>query len=147
LRALVDEDDKVLSRQLTEALVGNGYAVDTAHDDEEGHFLGDTEPYDVIVLDTGLPVMDVIEVLEQWRAAEKPTPVLMLTARDRWREKIAGLDAGADDYVTKPFQMEGVLARIRWSVCRWMYATRRPMRKIASLVRLRVARSIRSSAR
>jgi two-component system OmpR family response regulator len=113
LRVLVVEDDKDLARQLTEALVGNGYAVDTAHDGEEGHFLGDTEPYDVIVLDIGLPVMDGIEVLEQWRAAEISTPVLILTARDRWREKIAGLDAGADDYVTKPFQMEEVLARIR----------------------------------
>lgn len=113
MRALVVEDDKDLARQLTEALVETGYAVDTAHDGEEGHFLGDTEPYDVIVLDIGLPVMDGIEVLEQWRAAEKSTPVLILTARDRWREKIAGLDAGADDYVTKPFQMEEVLARIR----------------------------------
>lgn len=113
MRALVVEDDKDLARQLTEALVENGYAVDSAHDGEEGHFLGDTEPYDVIVLDIGLPVMDGIEVLEQWRAAEISTPVLILTARDRWREKIAGLDAGADDYVTKPFQMEEVLARIR----------------------------------
>ncbi len=113
MRALVVEDDRDLARQLTEALAESGYAVDTAHDGEEGHFLGDTEPYDVIVLDIGLPVMDGIEVLEQWRAAEKSTPVLILTARDRWREKIAGLDAGADDYVTKPFQMEEVLARIR----------------------------------
>lgn len=113
MRALVVEDDKDLARQLTEALVESGYAVDTAHDGEEGHFLGDTEPYDAIVLDIGLPVMDGIEVLEQWRAAEIATPVLILTARDRWREKIAGLDAGADDYVTKPFQMEEVLARIR----------------------------------
>lgn len=113
MRALVVEDDRDLARQLTEALTDNGYAVDTAHDGEEGHFLGDTEPYDVIVLDIGLPVMDGIEVLEQWREAELSMPVLILTARDRWREKIAGLDAGADDYVTKPFQMEEVLARIR----------------------------------
>ena len=113
MRALVVEDDRDLARQLTDALTENGYAVDTAHDGEEGHFLGDTEPYDIIVLDIGLPVMDGIEVLEQWRAAERAMPVLVLTARDRWREKIAGLDAGADDYVTKPFQMEEVLARIR----------------------------------
>lgn len=113
MRALVVEDDKDLARQLTEALTDNGYAVDTAYDGEEGHFLGDTEPYDIIVLDIGLPVMDGIEVLEQWREAERSVPVLILTARDRWREKIAGLDAGADDYVTKPFQMEEVLARIR----------------------------------
>lgn len=113
MRALVVEDDRDLARQLTDALTENGYAVDTAYDGEEGHFLGDTEPYDVIVLDIGLPVMDGIEVLEQWREAERAVPVLILTARDRWREKIAGLDAGADDYVTKPFQMEEVLARIR----------------------------------
>jgi two-component system, OmpR family, response regulator len=113
LRALVVEDDRDLARQITDALTENGYAGDTAYDGEEGHFLGDTEPYDIIVLDIGLPVMDGIEVLEQWRAAELSVPVLVLTARDRWREKIAGLDAGADDYVTKPFQMEEVLARIR----------------------------------
>lgn len=113
MRALVVEDDRDLARQITGALTENGYAVDTAYDGEEGHFLGDTEPYDIVVLDIGLPVMDGIEVLEQWRAAELSMPVLVLTARDRWREKIAGLDAGADDYVTKPFQMEEVLARIR----------------------------------
>ena len=113
MRALVVEDDLDLARQLTHALTGNGYAVDTAYDGEEGHFLGDTEPYDIIVLDIGLPGMDGIEVLEQWRAADRAMPVLVLTARDRWREKIAGLDAGADDYVTKPFQMEEVLARVR----------------------------------
>jgi two-component system, OmpR family, response regulator len=113
LIALVVEDDRDLARQITDALTENGYAVDTAYDGEEGHFLGDTEPYDIVVLDIGLPVMDGIEVLEQWRAAELSMPVLVLTARDRWREKIAGLDAGADDYVTKPFQMEEVLARIR----------------------------------
>lgn len=113
MRALVVEDDRDLARQITYALTENGYAVDTAYDGEEGHFLGDTEPYDIVVLDIGLPVMDGIEVLEQWRAAELSMPVLVLTARDRWREKIAGLDAGADDYVTKPFQMEEVLARIR----------------------------------
>jgi two-component system, OmpR family, response regulator len=113
VRVLVVEDDRDLARQLTDALTENGYAVDTAYDGEEGHFLGDTEPYDAVVLDIGLPVMDGIEVLEQWRAAERAMPVLILTARDRWREKIAGLDAGADDYVTKPFQMEEVMARIR----------------------------------
>ena len=113
MRALVVEDDRDLARQITDALTENGYAVDTAYDGEEGHFLGETEPYDIIVLDIGLPAMDGIEVLEQWRSAERSMPVLVLTARDRWREKIAGLDAGADDYVTKPFQMEEVLARIR----------------------------------
>ena len=113
MRILVVEDDKDLARQLKNALAGAGYAVDVAHDGEEGHFLGDTEPYDVIVLDLGLPVMDGVSVLKQWRRDGRKMPVLILTARDRWSEKVAGFDAGADDYVTKPFQVEEVLARIR----------------------------------
>jgi two-component system OmpR family response regulator len=113
MRILVVEDDKDLARQLKNALSGAGYAVDVAHDGEEGHFLGDTEPYDVIILDLGLPVMDGVSVLKQWRRDGRKIPVLILTARDRWSEKVAGFDAGADDYVTKPFQVEEVLARIR----------------------------------
>jgi two-component system OmpR family response regulator len=113
VRILVVEDDKDLARQLKDALVGAGYAVDVAHDGEEGHFLGDTEPYDVVILDLGLPVMDGVSVLKQWRRDGRKMPVLILTARDRWSEKVAGFDAGADDYVTKPFQLEEVLARIR----------------------------------
>jgi len=87
--------------------------VDHAFDGEEGHFLGDTEPYDAVILDIGLPEMDGITVLEKWRAAGRVMPVLILTARDRWSDKVAGIDAGADDYVTKPFHVEEVLARIR----------------------------------
>jgi two-component system OmpR family response regulator len=113
MRILVVEDDRDLTRQLKTALTGAGYAVDVAHDGEEGHFLGDTEPYDVVILDLGLPVMDGVSVLKQWRRAGRKMPVLILTARDRWSEKVAGFDAGADDYVAKPFQMEEVLARIR----------------------------------
>ena len=113
MRILVVEDDKDLARQLKNALTGAGYAVDVAHDGEEGHFLGDTEPYDVVILDLGLPVMDGVSVLKQWRRDGRKMPVLILTARDRWSEKVAGFDAGADDYVTKPFQLEEVLARIR----------------------------------
>ena len=113
MRILVVEDDKDLARQLRNALSGAGYAVDVAHDGEEGHFLGDTEPYDVIILDLGLPVMDGVSVLKQWRRDGRKMPVLILTARDRWSEKVSGFDAGADDYVTKPFQVEEVLARIR----------------------------------
>ncbi len=113
MRILVVEDDRDLARQLKDALGGAGYAVDVAHDGEEGHFLGDTEPYDVAILDLGLPVMDGVSVLKQWRRAGRKMPVLILTARDRWSEKVAGFDAGADDYVGKPFQMEEVLARIR----------------------------------
>jgi two-component system OmpR family response regulator len=113
MRLLVVEDDKDLNRQLVTALQNAGYAVDTAFDGEEGHFLGDTEPYDAIVLDLGLPRMDGVSVLEKWRKAGKRTPVLILTARDRWSDKVQGFDAGADDYVTKPFHMEEVLARLR----------------------------------
>jgi two-component system OmpR family response regulator len=113
MRILVVEDDVNLNRQLKEALTEAGYVVDVAFDGEEGHFLGDTEPYDAIVLDIGLPQMDGLSVLEEWRRAGKTTPVLLLTARDRWSDKVQGIDAGADDYVAKPFHMEEVLARIR----------------------------------
>ena len=113
MRLLVVEDDPDLNRQLVSAFTDAGYAVDTAKDGEEGHFLGDTEPYDAIVLDIGLPIMDGVSVLEKWRRAGRKTPVLILTARDRWSDKVAGFDAGADDYVAKPFHMEEVLARIR----------------------------------
>ena len=113
MRILVVEDDKDLNRQLVEALQQKGYAVDKAFDGEEGHFLGDTEPYDAIVLDLGLPVLDGVSVLSKWRRAGRKTPVLILTARDRWSDKVAGFDAGADDYVTKPFHMEEILARLR----------------------------------
>jgi len=113
MRILVVEDDTNLNRQLKEALTENGYAVDAAFDGEEGHFLGDTEPYDAVILDIGLPRMDGLSVLEEWRRAGKTMPVLLLTARDRWSDKVQGIDAGADDYVAKPFHMEEVLARLR----------------------------------
>jgi len=110
---LVVEDDPDLNRQLVTALTDAGYAVDTVFDGEEGHFLGDTETYDAVILDIGLPKMDGISVLEQWRRDDHKMPVLILTARDRWSDKVAGMDAGADDYVAKPFHMEEVLARVR----------------------------------
>ncbi len=113
MRVLVIEDDPDLNRQLCDALEDAGYVVDKALDGEEGHFLGDTEPYDAIVLDIGLPKMDGISVLEEWRREGRKTPVLILTARDRWSDKVSGIDAGADDYVTKPFHVEEVLARVR----------------------------------
>ena len=113
MRILVVEDDPDLARQLEAALGDAGYAVDLAADGEEGHFLGDTEPYDAVILDLGLPVIDGLTVLERWRRAGRSMPVLLLTARGRWSEKVTGFDAGADDYVTKPFQMEEVLARLR----------------------------------
>jgi two-component system, OmpR family, response regulator len=113
LRLLVIEDDPDLNRQLATALTDAGYVVDRAFDGEEGHFLGESEPYDAVILDIGLPKMDGISVLEAWRRAGRAMPVLMLTARDRWSDKVQGFDAGADDYVAKPFHLEEVLARIR----------------------------------
>jgi two-component system OmpR family response regulator len=113
VRLLVIEDDKDLNRQIVSALEHAGYAVDHTCDGEQGHYLGDTEPYDAVVLDIGLPKKDGITILEEWRAAGRITPVLILTARDRWSEKVQGFDAGADDYVAKPFHMEELLARIR----------------------------------
>lgn len=113
MRILVVEDDKELNRQIAEALTDAGYVVDRSFDGEEGHFLGDTEPYDAVVLDVGLPQMDGISILERWRQDGRTMPVLILTARDRWSDKVSGIDAGADDYVTKPFHMEEILARVR----------------------------------
>jgi two-component system OmpR family response regulator len=113
MRILVVEDDPDLNRQLSDALKIAGYVVDSAQDGEQGHFLGETESYDAVVLDIGLPRLDGISVLEAWRRAGRNMPVLILTARDRWSDKVQGIDAGADDYVAKPFHIEEVLARIR----------------------------------
>lgn len=113
MRILVVEDDVNLNRQLNDMLQEAGYVVDCAYDGVEGHFLGETEPYDAIILDIGLPNMDGVTILEKWRQAGQKTPVLILTARDRWSDKVAGIDAGADDYVAKPFHIEEVMARIR----------------------------------
>jgi two-component system OmpR family response regulator len=118
VRALVIEDDPDLNRQLVGALEEAGYVVDKAEDGEEGHFLGETEPYDIVILDLGLPQMDGLTVLEQWRREERNMPVIILTARDRWSDKVAGMDAGADDYLAKPFHMEELLARVRAQVRR-----------------------------
>ncbi len=113
MRLLVVEDDRDLNRQVVVALETAGYAVDRAFDGEEGGFLGDTEPYDAVVLDIGLPKRDGVSVLEAWRKAGRAMPVLILTARDRWSDKVQGFDAGADDYLSKPFHMEELLARLR----------------------------------
>ena len=113
MRILVVEDDKDLARQIATALKGASYVVDIAHDGEEGQYLGETESYDAIVLDLGLPKIDGLSVLDNWRRAGRNTPVLVLTARDGWSAKVAGFDAGADDYVAKPFRMEEILARLR----------------------------------
>lgn len=113
MRILIVEDEPTLARQLRQTLESAGYAVDSAHDGEEGQFLGETENYDAVILDLGLPEVDGLTVLDRWRKAGHRMPVLVLTARDSWSDKVAGLDAGADDYLAKPFQSEELIARLR----------------------------------
>ncbi|MGE0420997.1 MAG: response regulator transcription factor [Reyranellaceae bacterium] len=113
MRILVVEDEPALALRLQQALEAAGFAVDVAYDGEEGWHLGDTEAYDAIVLDLGLPRIDGVSVLQRWREAGRTMPVLILTARGRWSEKMAGFNAGADDYMTKPFEMQEVVYRLR----------------------------------
>ncbi len=113
MRVLIVEDEPTLAKQLKTALEGAGYAVDHAADGEDGHYLGSTEAYDAVILDLGLPEVDGLTVLDRWRKEGRATPVLLLTARDSWSDKVAGLDAGADDYLAKPFQTEELIARLR----------------------------------
>jgi two-component system, OmpR family, response regulator len=113
VRILVVEDEAALSEQLAAALGAAGYAVDCAADGERADFLGRTEGYDAVVLDLGLPKVDGLTVLRRWRESGIGTPVLVLTARGSWHEKVQGIDGGADDYMSKPFEIEEVLARLR----------------------------------
>jgi two-component system OmpR family response regulator len=113
VRVLVVEDEELLSLQLAKALAESGYAVDRALDGERADFLAGTEHYDAVVLDLGLPKIDGLTLLRRWRDAGIFTPVLVLTARGSWHEKVQGIDGGADDYMSKPFRIEEVLARIR----------------------------------
>lgn len=113
MRILVAEDEASISERLAAALEDAGYAVDRAEDGARAEFLGETEDYDAAVLDLGLPKVDGLTVLRRWRAAGRVFPVLVLTARGSWHEKVQGIDGGADDYVAKPFRMEEVLARVR----------------------------------
>jgi two-component system OmpR family response regulator len=113
VRILVVEDQERLAARLSAALEDAGYAVDRARDGERADYLAETERYDAIVLDLGLPKIDGLTLLRKWREAGNAVPVLVLTARDSWHEKVQGIDGGADDYVTKPFRLEEVLARLR----------------------------------
>jgi two-component system OmpR family response regulator len=113
MRILVVEDEPALSQRLAVALGAAGYAVDCAGDGERADFLAQTEGYDAVVLDLGLPKLDGLSLLRRWREAGLRVPVLVLTARGSWHEKVQGIDGGADDYVSKPFRMEEVLARLR----------------------------------
>src|SRR5262245_20121179 len=110
---MVIEDEARLAEQLEAALQEAGYAVDRARDGEQGDYLGQTERYDAVLLDLGLPKLDGLTVLRRWREAGIAVPVLVLTARGTWHEKVQGIDGGADDYVSKPFRMEELLARLR----------------------------------
>ena len=113
MRVLVVEDEALLSRQLATALSDAGYAVDCADDGEKADFMGQTEGYDAVVLDLGLPKVDGLTLLRRWREQGLSVPVVVLTARGAWHEKVQGIDGGADDYVSKPFRMEELLARLR----------------------------------
>lgn len=113
MRILVVEDDARIAGDVGAALKGAGYVVETVHDGEEAWFRGDTEDYDLVVLDLGLPKMDGLAVLKRWRTAGRTMPVLVLTARGAWAERVEGIDAGADDYLPKPFRMEELVARSR----------------------------------
>lgn len=113
MRILVAEDEPSLSRQLIVSLERAGYAVDHAADGERAYLLGHDEPYDAVVLDLGLPKVDGLTLLRRWREAGQTVPVLVLTARGSWHEKVVGIDSGADDYMAKPFRMEELLARLR----------------------------------
>jgi len=113
LRVLVVEDEASLSKQLAGALTAAGYVVDCASDGERADFLGSTEQYDAVVLDLGLPKIDGLTLLRRWRESSLGMPVLVLTARGSWHEKVQGIDGGADDYIAKPFRIEEVLARLR----------------------------------
>lgn len=113
MRILLAEDEVVLCDQIKRLLSAEGRIVDVAHDGLEASFLGATEPYDMIILDIGLPIRDGISILKEWRNAGVATPVLILTARDGWSDRVDGLDAGADDYLTKPFHLPELAARVR----------------------------------
>ena len=113
MRVLVAEDDEAIGARVAAALATAGFAVDRAADGRQAEFLGQTEAFDAAVLDLGLPGMDGLSVLHRWREAGQRFPVLVLTARSRWHDKLAGFDAGADDYLTKPFLMEELVVRLR----------------------------------
>ncbi|WP_159729931.1 response regulator transcription factor [Methylosinus sp. Ce-a6] len=113
MRILLVEDDERISRDVAKALRMAGYVVDTVANGEEAWFLGDTENFAAVILDLGLPGLDGLAVLERWREQGRRTPVLALSARGSWSERVAGIDAGADDYLPKPFRLEELLARLR----------------------------------
>ncbi|MEM7301794.1 MAG: response regulator transcription factor [Pseudomonadota bacterium] len=113
MKILIVEDEVVLAEQIRSELEREGFTIDLSHDGEDGGYMGESEPYDAIVLDLGLPIKDGVTIIREWRANDVKTPVLILTARGRWQDRVDGLNAGGDDYLVKPFQMEELVARIR----------------------------------
>ncbi|CAN1499558.1 OmpR Response regulators consisting of a CheY-like receiver domain and a winged-helix DNA-binding domain [Rhabdaerophilaceae bacterium] len=113
VRILVIEDEARIANDIRDSLNAVGYVAEVSRDGEDGWFRGDSESFDAVVLDLGLPVLDGVTILKRWRNAGRTMPVIILTARDSWREKVDGIDAGADDYLIKPFRMEELLARLR----------------------------------
>jgi two-component system, OmpR family, response regulator len=113
MRLLLVEDEPRIARDLVTTLAAAGYAVDRATDGEEAWFKGDVEDYDAVILDLGLPKIDGLTVLRRWRENGRTFPILVLTARGSWRERVEGIDAGADDYLPKPFEMDELLSRLR----------------------------------
>ena len=113
MKVLLVEDDNRIARDVEHALSDSGYVIDRAVDGEDAWFKGDVEEYDAVILDLGLPSMDGISVLKRWRENGRQFPILILTARGTWAERVEGIDAGADDYLPKPFQMPELLARLR----------------------------------
>jgi two-component system, OmpR family, response regulator len=113
MRVLLAEDDERLAGTLKAALEATGFVVEVEADGENAWFRGDSEHYDAVILDLGLPTMDGLTVLKRWRKSERTAPVLILTARGNWDERVEGIEAGADDYVAKPFRIEEVIARVR----------------------------------
>ena len=119
MRVLVIEDEDPLRRQLVTAIEGEGFIVESSGNGREGHYLGEEYPVDVAVVDIGLPEMSGIDIIKQWRKSAKQFPILILTARGRWQEKVEGLEAGADDYMVKPFDIEELLARSDNETAAW----------------------------
>ncbi len=113
MRVLVVEDDLRIARDVIETLTGAGYLVDHEDNGEEAWFKGDTEDYGAVILDLGLPDLDGLAILKKWRASDRSFPILILSARGTWSERVEGIDAGADDYLPKPFEMDELLARLR----------------------------------
>ncbi len=113
MRTLIVEDERAIAADMASSLTASGFAVDTCHDGEDAWFRGDTEDYDVVILDLGLPKLDGLSVLKRWRSEGRDMPVIVLTARDGWTARVEGINSGADDYLTKPFQMEELIARVR----------------------------------